>query len=178
MRLLNIVPLAFSPTPSFLLRAFAAPAQGGNLQYPTGLYSCKPLPGDPDWPAPSTWAAFNSSISGRLLAPLPPAAVCYHSTGAPADPSVCSTVTGRWFESAYHANDPVSVAWPNWEDDACVPPKLYGNSSVPRGCATTQYPRFVVNASSTPHVAAAVKFAGKTGVRLVVKGTGHDMSGR
>ena len=173
--LASLFPCLLTP---FLFNPCAALTPDGKLQASTTRYSCKPLPGDPDWPVPATWAALNSSVSGRLLAPRPPAAVCYNSTGSPADPSACSTVTNRWFESAFHAGHPLSVDWPNWEDDACVPPGLYGNGSVPRGCAPTQFPRFVVNASGAADVAAAVRFAGETGVRLVVKGTGHDMNGR
>ena len=105
---------------------------------------CKPLPGDPDWPSPSAWAQLNNTISGRLLAPLPPASVCYNAPDL--NQTACSAVTDQWFESRFHAQDPTSVDWPNWEDDVCVPPALYSNDTISRGCETTQFPRFVVNA--------------------------------
>jgi acetylornithine/succinyldiaminopimelate/putrescine aminotransferase len=37
---------------------------------------------------------------------------------------------------------------------------------------------FVVNATETHHVEAAVKFAKEKNIRLVIKNTGHSYSGR
>ena len=151
---------------------------------------CKPLPGDAHWPSSSSWSRLNTSINGHLLAPSPPAAVCYDPARPPpaaanataaANSTACKIVTDAWFNSSFHSDDPASVDWPNWEGDACVPPALYGsvgNVTARPECRTAQFPRFVVNATSAEDVATAVTFAGKTGVRLIVKATGHDMLGR
>ncbi|KAL8983104.1 MAG: hypothetical protein Q9205_002567 [Flavoplaca limonia] len=45
-------------------------------------------------------------------------------------------------------------------------------------CNLSPFPRYVVNASSASHVAEAVKFASRTGVRVIVKGGAHDLLGR
>ena len=60
----------------------------------------------------------------------------------------------------------------NWQDnDTCIQPRLSQGSA---SCDLSQFPAYVINASSAAEVAAGVKFAGDTGVRLIVKGTGHD----
>ncbi|KAI9715287.1 MAG: hypothetical protein M1812_006098 [Candelaria pacifica] len=132
--------------------------------------SCKAQPNTPSWPSVEQWNSLNASISGQLLAPLPPAAVCdnslpIHNTGA------CAYVTSQYESSDFHAQDPVSIDQPNWENDACLP--VEGVK-----CDLDAFPRYVVNATSADHVVKAVEFAGEKGVRLIVKGTGHDYLGR
>lgn len=63
---------------SFL--AFAA-LQGCRAASPSSLYEeeldrvCKAAPGSADWPTAQTWADFNQTLGGKLIKPLPPAAV-------------------------------------------------------------------------------------------------------
>lgn len=63
---------------SFL--AFAA-LQGCRAASPSSLYQeelgrvCKAAPGSADWPSAQTWAEFNQTVGGKLIKPLPPAAV-------------------------------------------------------------------------------------------------------
>lgn len=51
--------------------------------YPTepipvpGNSTCRPFPGDADWPSESRWAELNSTLGGSLVRPEPPAGVCY-----------------------------------------------------------------------------------------------------
>ena len=139
------------------------------LQSPAQNSSCKAVPHSPTWPSEQQWAVLNSSLYGRLLAPLPPAAVC--------DPSLpiynnatCSYVASQYQLTDFHSKDPISVDLPNWEDDACLP-------SGPH-CNLAKFPRYVVNATTAADVKAAILFAGKWNVRLIVKGTGHDYLGR
>jgi len=60
---------------------------------------------------------------------------------------------------------------PNWENNACLPNETYR-------CNLKQFPEYVVNATEAKHVQAAIDFARKWSVRLIVKGTGHDYLGR
>ena len=128
---------------------------------------CKPIPGSTDWPSPSDWQALNTSISGRLIAPVPPGQVCQtnssvHSTAA------CTQLLAQWSNSSFHADDPFTT---DYNDDSCLPD--------PRApCSTALIPAYVVNATDTADVQAAVSFAHRTGVRLIIKGTGHDYLGR
>lgn len=39
-------------------------------------------------------------------------------------------------------------------------------------------PRYVVNATGAEQIARALEWAGRRGLRVVVKGTGHDLAGR
>ena len=131
---------------------------------------CKAKPGTLEWPSERAWNSFNASISGRLLKPLPPGAVCDYSLDV-FNLRSCWVVTVNYTQSAFHTNDPISVQLPNWEHDACLPTLFHS-------CDTKQYPVYVVNATEAHHVQEGVKFAGKHNIRLNVKGTGHDYLGR
>lgn len=137
--------------------------------------TCKAVPGAANWPTVATWNTFNKTLNGVLLAPHPPALVCDKSRAQTYDEQLCDDVSSNWQYSAFHADDPVSIDWPNWQDDGCLPYGWYNGSSV---CNLAPFPRYVVNASTANHVAATVKFASQNNVRLSVKGTGHDFLGR
>lgn len=128
---------------------------------------CKPLPGSPNWPSHSDWNALNASVSGRLIAAVPPGLVCQtnssiHSTAA------CSALLAQWPNSSFHADEPFTS---DYNDDSCLPD--------PRApCSTAPLPAYAVNATGAGDVQAAVRFAERTGVRLIVKGTGHDFLSR
>ena len=144
-----------------------------------GASNCKPMPGDPHWPSDSDWASLNKSVSGKLLAPVPPASVCFPSPGKfvlPAQSAACAEVAASWDNSTYHAAHPFSHDWPLYQDDACLPTDLYNKSDAT--CDFTRFPKYVIDADTVEDVQAGVKFAAKTGVRLVVRATGHDFLGR
>jgi FAD/FMN-containing dehydrogenase len=84
---------------------------------------------------------------------------------------VCPSVQREWETIFFHVDNPISSAWNNFNNDSCLP-----IASDP--CSGEGYPVYVVNATESAHVQAAVKFAGMHNVRLNVKGTGHDYLGR
>jgi hypothetical protein len=131
---------------------------------------CKAKPGTPRWPSVQEWGDLNETISGRLLKPLPPGAVCDYSLDA-FNLKSCWVATVNYTQSLFHTNDPVSVQQPNWEHDACLPTLFHP-------CDIRQYPVYVINATEAHHVQEGVKFAKKYNIRLNVKGTGHDYLGR
>ena len=131
---------------------------------------CKATPNATAWPSLADWTALNASISGQLLAPLPPAAVC-DSTLSVYDNQSCSYVTSQFTLSNFHSLDPISVGQPIWENDSCLPITTHH-------CNLHQYPKYVVNATNAAHVQTGVNFARRRNVRLIVKGTGHDYLGR
>ena len=128
---------------------------------------CKPIPGSADWPTDSQWQALNVSVSGRLIQPIPPGAVC-HEDLPQYDNASCTALASQWTDSSFHHTTPATV---DYNDDACLP-----SSDSP--CSSSGYPAYVVDAASAADVQAAVQFAAKTGVRLIVKATGHDFIGR
>src|SRR5690606_35571095 len=71
------------------------------------------------WPSQSTWNAFNSSISGRLIASAPPAAVCHTERY---DEQLCSTAKTEWKNSFWRTNQVgaySAILWELGEKDQC-----------------------------------------------------------
>ncbi|KAH8811453.1 hypothetical protein F5884DRAFT_672266 [Xylogone sp. PMI_703] len=132
---------------------------------------CKASPGSLEWPTRTEWTALNRSVSGRLLQPVPPGAVC-HPDQPTYDPTTCSVVDTAWFDVHIHVNHPISNLWNNWNNDSCIP------WLIPSPCSGEGYPVYVINATSKEDVKKGVDFARKHNVRLNVKGTGHDYLGR
>jgi hypothetical protein len=128
---------------------------------------CKPQPKSPDWPSAVRWQELNASTAGNLRAPIPAGLVC-QPTQPTFNNASCATLVEQWPNSSWHSSSPWST---DYNDDTCLP-----DPSAP--CSAAGYPAYVVEAKSTSHVQAAVKFALKTGVRLNIKGTGHDYPGR
>lgn len=131
---------------------------------------CKAIPGTATWPSDPEWAKLNTTLSGRLLKPAPPGAVC-HPTQATFDPLTCPSVQAGWLTSAWHTDQPTSTVENNWSNDTCLP-----DPTVP--CSGEGYSIYVVNATSAQDVKIGVEFAREKNVRLVVRGTGHDYLGR
>lgn len=120
---------------------------------------CKPIPGDHDWPSVKAWANLNTTVSGRLLRPIPPGAVCHEDQSfIPYDVVKCSQVQAGWTDWNFHTVDLVSTGKTNWSNDTCLP--FTGFS-----CDTIDYPTYVINATSTPDVQAGVLFGESTRTR-------------
>jgi hypothetical protein len=142
------------------------PATGGDWPWP----SCKATPNTNTWPNALEWNSLNQTLSGRLLQPPPPGAVCH-----PGQPTynalACPAVQAGWLTSSFHADNPVSSIVNNWNNDTCLPVET-------DPCSGKGYPVFVVNATCAEDVKKGVDFAREHNVRLIVKGTGHDYLGR
>jgi hypothetical protein len=131
---------------------------------------CKASPGTPGWPSVGEWQGLNHSLNGALLKPPPPAGAC-HMGQVNFDPMQCALVTASWGNSTFHADNPVSTDWNNWNNDSCLPNPL-------DPCSGAGYPVYVVNATGALDVAKGVNFARNHNIRLNVKGSGHDYLGR
>jgi hypothetical protein len=140
-------------------------------------------PHDSCWPSKSEWSSLNSTLSGALIHPTPPASVCYSSQPDYNEDS-CDIIRSRWFDSTFHAQDPISIDYPVWANNSCNPIYPNGTSVTgettagERGCSIGNYPVYVVNATTAAQVGIALKWAGKNNIRVVVKGTGHSYVGR
>lgn len=138
------------------------------------LQSC---PGTEGWPSIAQWNALNHSISGRLLQPAPPGAVCYPDQPT-YNATLCSLITnetsGLLFNVDWYSTLPSASAWPFWHNDSCLP---FG-SFLSSPWSYEGYPIYVVNATSKHDVKKGVDFARENNVRLVVKASGHDYVGR
>ncbi|CAF4006127.1 unnamed protein product [Rotaria sp. Silwood1] len=121
------------------------------------------------WPNSSVWQTFNQSIDGRLVSPLPSAAVC-HSTPVKFD--ACNTAITNWSNSSWRSDQVGAMQSRNWENSLCS--VFIWNSSCIQGAV----PTLAVNATLPEHVEATVQIASTYNLRLVIKTTGHDYLGR
>lgn len=146
------------------------------LASPTEPPRCKISPSDATWPIETEWAVLNNSIGGTLIKTRPAASSCYETN--PFDsPLNCNIVEANWTQSTFHANLPESISSALYANNSYLPPGAPGYNKT-RGCHLGGYPTYVVNATSDEQIALAVKWASDRNIRIVVKGTGHDLSGR
>ncbi|PKS08407.1 hypothetical protein jhhlp_005351 [Lomentospora prolificans] len=133
---------------------------------------CKIHPDDDAWPSDGEWQAFNKSLDGVLLKPTPPGAACYpRHPGYNAES--CTFLTEQASSTRFWINDPLTVLLQWAQGNTCrVEVDPVGR------CTQGGYPAYVVNATSVKHVQMAVNFARNKNIRLVIKNTGHDFSGK
>ncbi|KAF8604596.1 FAD-binding domain-containing protein [Ceratobasidium sp. AG-I] len=124
----------------------------------------------PCWPSSATWATFNSSINGRLVAPRPSAWPCHDPHF---DSTACAEVQGNWSNSFWRADQTGAMQDPLWESTGCW-------IDTPRNvtCKQGLVPTYAVAAEGQEDVVKAVRFASKHKLKVVVKNTGHDYLGR
>ncbi|KAI0868293.1 hypothetical protein GGS24DRAFT_506921 [Hypoxylon argillaceum] len=140
------------------------------------LPRCKAAPSDLSWPPSLEWQNLNASIGGSLLRTAPAASSCYIDNPFSA-PDSCDDVSYGWGYSYFHSNLPESIDSPIWANNSCLPPNATGYEAS-LGCHVGGYPSYIVNATTSAQVATALKWASDRNIRVVVKGTGHDLSGR
>ncbi|KAJ5692322.1 hypothetical protein N7462_001745 [Penicillium macrosclerotiorum] len=133
---------------------------------------CKVFPGDALWPAKWVWSLFDELLGGALIKTVPLAAPCY-SSWPEYDSDKCDTITDDWTNSNLHAADPASVMWPLYEGRTCLP-----TTNASATCTVGGYSSYAVNVTNVAQIQLAVNFARNAGLRLVVKNTGHDFSGK
>ena len=113
-------------------------------------------PGDPDWPSNAQWQQLNDQVSGRLVAVRSPLVDC-RATPASAE---CAQLF-KAIKNPYFIGDEVALTQTlGWVDAWTSSPSVYA-----------------VAARNTSDVVAAVDFARKHRLRLVVKGGGHSYQG-
>ena len=132
--------------------------------------TCRASPGTSSWPSIAVWDAFNQTLGGKLLKPLPPAAACH--LGQPTyNFAGCAKVMANYQNTSFYTEDPIGLMAPNWQNDSCLPPP-----KLP--CSGAGFPIYVVNATCAEDVVKGINFAKQHNIRLNVKGTGHDYLGR
>ena len=113
-------------------------------------------PGDPGWPSDEKWDQLGREVEGRLIKVRSPLAAC---VGASSD-AACAQVF-KELKNPYYLGDEVgltqSLGWV--------------------GAWTSEPSVYAVAAETTRDVVAAVNFARKNNLRLVVKGGGHSYQG-
>ncbi|KAM0123919.1 hypothetical protein ACHAO1_011188 [Botrytis cinerea] len=138
--------------------------------------TCKVTPADASWPSSADWTALNASISGTLIKTLPPASSCY--IGNPFNSTQnCSSVQTNWVLASWQADTPEGIDYPIYANNSCLPTDATGYQAG-KGCEIGASPIYVVNATTEDHIATAMKWATERNIRIVIKGTGHDLNGR
>lgn len=120
---------------------------------PAGSFRPRVRPGQPGWPTDAQWEALNREVGGRLITPVSPFA------GAPSSPAYREAL--QQLDNPYYIGDQPALTQTSGYADAWV--------SQPSARA--------VVASNTADVVAAVNFARRHHLRLVVKGGGHSYQG-
>ncbi|KAM3456253.1 hypothetical protein MY3296_001850 [Beauveria thailandica] len=156
--------------PFFLTLSLALSVQA------TARPRCKTTPSDAAWPSLEEWSVLNKSINGNLIQTVPVASSCwpgnpFHSTLS------CDVVKANWTSGQFHAGLAESIDYPLYSNNSCLPPGASGYTET-AGCRLGGLPEFIVNATSASQVATAMKWAAMRNIRIVVKGTGHDLNGR
>ena len=133
--------------------ASALAAVGGTAT--DGLRS-RVRPGDPGWPSAVEWTRLKQDVGGRLLKLESPFANCTATSVTAA----CSEALKHIKNPYYIGDQPALTQTSGWAD-----------------AWTSQPSAYAVAAERTADVVAAVNFARKHNLRLVVKGGGHSYQG-
>ncbi|PYI00769.1 FAD-binding domain-containing protein [Aspergillus sclerotiicarbonarius CBS 121057] len=147
----------------------------GILPLVSGSAKCRCQPSDACWPSEQDWNALNDSIHGHLVRVRPIGHVChepfYNRTS-------CNERVRLQTDSNWRAAQPgalQSFNWENWPQrhESCTI-EAKPNSTCEQG----RIPWYSAVVHSVDEIQEAVRFAKKRNIRLVIKNTGHDSSGR
>ncbi|TPX59328.1 hypothetical protein PhCBS80983_g02518 [Powellomyces hirtus] len=148
----------------------AAPAE-------TTALKCRCLSSNPScWPSPATFAAFNSTVDGGLTAISPPGKVCY--PGPHFNEAACNTARVN-STNPYYRGDLIGATMYQKNQGDAIGVDVCPVYPTPNGaCRQGKVSVIGVDARTVAHVQKAVKFAADRNLRLAVKNTGHDQTGR
>lgn len=113
-------------------------------------------PTDPEWPRASSWEKLRTAVGGNLVEVRSLFAACPTN---PKDPA-CIEAMNQMRNPFYIGDQPAGTQVSGWLNAWTPAPSVYA-----------------VTAKNAGHVAAAVNFARKQNLRLVVKGGGHSYLG-
>ena len=135
--------------------------------------TCRCLFGKSCWPSDSAFSELASKLSQPILHPRPPESACY----PPSDPSGnCTDVQINAPDGRWRSDQPGAAQFPNYETfifgngtiSAC-----YLNTTLDYPCTQGSVPDVGVDARTVKDVIAAVRFAARYNLRLVIKNTGY-----
>jgi FAD/FMN-containing dehydrogenase len=115
----------------------------------------------------------NSTVNGKLLSTKPIAASCYSGPQLNADQ--CQYVDESWSDAVFQSSDPIGLSYPI--NITCAPVNA-SSGEEPGTCSIGRQPLYAVNATTETDIVAAVQFAARNNIRVVIKETGHDILGR
>jgi hypothetical protein len=144
-----------------------------------GTNTCRCYPTDACWPTAEEWAAFNTTVGGRLVATVPIASVCHYDIFTDYDAEACAALLDVWDYPQTHDGSSSSPMAQFFANNSCNP---YTPPSDP--CVVGALVQYSVNVSaasldeSIADYRATLAFASERNIRLVVRNTGHDYLGK
>ncbi|KAF2468315.1 FAD-binding domain-containing protein [Lindgomyces ingoldianus] len=161
---------------AFLI-AFAFLLPYSSLTRAAPVAQCRSIPGDTAWPSSADWATLNNTVDGRLIATIPLAAPCHKALfnlpNLAFDLARCEALRTVWYYPETHLQSASSpMAYP-FSNNSCNP---WLGPDTP--CTLGFHPVFSINATKSAHYRAAILFATKHNIRLVIRNTGHDYLGK
>ncbi|KAH7921694.1 FAD-binding domain-containing protein [Leucogyrophana mollusca] len=160
------------------MKVFAALSFFASGELAFAMSNCRCVYGETCWPSSSQFAQLESVLSQPLIYPRPTAAVCYPASNPSGN---CSGLAATWTDGNWRSDQPGTMEAPNFETytfkngtiSAC-----YTNTTLDVPCGQGSVPVVGIDARGPADIQAAVQFAVKHDLRLVVKNTGHDYLGR
>ncbi|KAL3456221.1 hypothetical protein BJX64DRAFT_48084 [Aspergillus heterothallicus] len=144
----------------------------------TILPDCRCRPGDTCWPTSQQWDAFNRTTNGNLRRLRPIGAVCH---GDEYNEENCRSVNGLTYDPLWRIANPAAYQWTNWESDEggrghakSCPLDTRRNST----CSQGRIPLYAIMAGSVQDVQSTLLFARQHNIRVTIRNTGHDGTGR
>jgi FAD/FMN-containing dehydrogenase len=116
----------------------------------------KVRPSDPSWPTTASWEKLKQDVGGRLIRVESPLAACKSAS----DGAACQDVIKNLQNPYYIGDDPGATQTTGWVDAWTSAPSVYA-----------------VAVRNSGDVVAAVNFARRKNLWLVVKGGGHSYQG-
>ncbi|KAH3995058.1 hypothetical protein HBI56_237430 [Parastagonospora nodorum] len=134
---------------------------------------CRYDPLDQKWPSTKALNKLKKQLSsqGALIVPVPQASACYGTTKNDAQ---CQAITSNWTNSYSHIDDPIEVLSPLYQGLTCQPPSVYDS----KNCTLGGSPSYVIAAKTVSDIQSVINFCRNDFLRLVVKNTGQDFSGK
>ncbi|KDQ13500.1 hypothetical protein BOTBODRAFT_369409 [Botryobasidium botryosum FD-172 SS1] len=128
--------------------------------------------GDSCWPSAISWAELNSTLHGRLVRSLPPAAPCHVPYY---DAEACAAVQANWSQENWRSDQPGAYQDTAWEngDGPCY---VDGPKNVT--CQQGLVPYYTAAVQSLEDIQVAVDFARDNSLRTRIKGAAHDYLGK
>ncbi|KAK4868625.1 hypothetical protein LT330_006827 [Penicillium expansum] len=130
---------------------------------------------EPCWPSETDWANLNSSIHGNLISVRPIGRICHEPTY---EQQACDVLLNVSRNSGWRAAQPGTLQDWVWESGSTREETCFVGGPVDLPCHQGRTPLYSAAVRLVSHVQCAIKFAKNHNLRLVIRNTGHDGSGR
>ncbi|KAI5122815.1 hypothetical protein M0805_000157 [Coniferiporia weirii] len=137
------------------------------------------------------WDNLKTEVEGRLILGRPVAKPCFTNSNSTIpdvfDSKACQDVRVNYINETFRSNAPGGYINTQWETCQKTSKQClldFSNTSniaavtPPRQCALGSIPDYFIDVVKPSDVSAAFSFSRKSGVRVIVKNTGHDYKGR